>query len=94
MAKHIVDAVAWQEACNGIHCFDCPFMQGAFCKIKQYIESQPEADPTRQRATWIYHNGKSKSRECSSCGVWLNCDMPRNSFCPNCGADMRKEPAP
>lgn len=40
---------------------------------------------------WIKHE-KSKgvfSRECSVCGCWFSWDgMPRNSYCPNCGAKM------
>jgi len=27
-------------------------------------------------------------RECSACKVWLLWNMPRNSYCPNCGAKM------
>ncbi len=45
----------------------------------------------RPHGEWIYHKGKSESRECSNCGVWLDWFMPRNSFCPNCGSDNRKE---
>lgn len=42
---------------------------------------------------WIKHEHPKGvfSRECSVCNVWLVYDMPRNSFCPNCGADMRRE---
>ena len=45
----------------------------------------------RPQGEWIYHKGFSESRECSVCGVWLDWSLVRNSFCPNCGADMRKE---
>ena len=49
----------------------------------------------REKGEWIRHKSKvantEDSRECSNCHVWLNWDMPRNSFCPNCGADMRGE---
>ena len=44
----------------------------------------------RQKGNWIYHrNVFGVCRECSACKVYLDWDMPRNSFCPNCGADMR-----
>ena len=34
---------------------------------------------------WIMHENL---RECSWCGVFLIKDMPRNSYCPNCGCRM------
>lgn len=37
---------------------------------------------------WILHD---KHRECSRCRVWLPKDMPRNSYCPNCGRKMEGE---
>ncbi len=37
---------------------------------------------------WIMHD---RHRECSECGVWLLKDMPRNSYCPNCGCRMESE---
>ena len=41
---------------------------------------------------WIRHDSKfgegTNHRECSNCGTWFNWDMPRNSYCPNCGAKM------
>jgi len=42
----------------------------------------------RPQGEWIYHKGLSESRECSNCGVWLDWDLVRNSYCPNCGAKM------
>ncbi len=39
---------------------------------------------------WIKHegrNGAKDSIECSACGVWID-DMPRKTFCPNCGSIM------
>lgn len=41
-------------------------------------------------AHWIKHegrNGAKDSIECSACGVWID-DMPRKTFCPNCGSIM------
>lgn len=52
------------------------------------LEQEPKT------AHWIRHetdygNGlKIPHRECSECRVWLEWDLPRNSFCPNCGANM------
>lgn len=43
-----------------------------------------------RKGKWIIHP-ESKSRECSYCRVWLNEFMPRNSYCPNCGANMYDE---
>ena len=48
-----------------------------------------EWETERPTGKWIYHKGLSESRECSVCGVWLDWSLVRNSFCPNCGADMR-----
>lgn len=57
------------------------------------VECFPSADVRENvRGEWIFHKstieGTDDSRECSVCGVWLNWTMPRNSFCPNCGAQM------
>lgn len=47
----------------------------------------------RKVGKWIYHK-KSKStcfkeyRECSCCHCYFKWEMPRNSYCPNCGAEM------
>lgn len=45
---------------------------------------------TRQEKTghWTIHDNH---RECSKCKVWLPKDMPRNSYCPNCGIKMKSE---
>lgn len=65
------------------------------CCIKAAIYSVPTIDaaPVR-RGEWIMIKGDSEIHkhntlfECSKCGVLLTrCQ----SFCPNCGADMRKE---
>lgn len=47
-------------------------------------------------AKWIYHkqnifSGYKEYRECSNCNIWFEWEMPRNSYCPNCGAKMDKE---
>jgi NADH pyrophosphatase NudC (nudix superfamily) len=50
----------------------------------------------RPRGKWIKHEksistGFRHLRECSCCKCYFDWLMPRNSFCPNCGADMRGE---
>lgn len=48
----------------------------------------------RKRGKWIEHECPKNvfSIECSECGCWfLHEHLVRNSFCPNCGADMRGE---
>ena len=64
--------------------------------IEQVVKEQPTADVRENvRGEWIIHKIKNHQfggfRECNQCGVWLFLDMPRNSFCPNCGADMRSQ---
>lgn len=63
-------------------------------KYSQYIECEkeierlPSVQPKSNTGHWIMHDNH---RECSKCGVWLIKDMPRNSYCPNCGARMESE---
>lgn len=58
------------------------------------IDSAPTVEK-RNVGEWIYH-GKSKStcfkeyRECSCCHCYFKWEMPRNSYCPNCGAEMKE----
>ena len=42
---------------------------------------------------WIEHKSYGISYiECSKCSVWFRRDnLPRNSYCPNCGAKMGVE---
>lgn len=89
--KHIVDGLGYQEACNGIKCIDCPFLDNEHnCKIGMYIRSQ-KVYQERLHGEWIgdgFHNC------CSICGQYSPIDgneTPYDSnFCPNCGADMRE----
>lgn len=45
------------------------------------------------RGEWIEHNHNGIAHiECSKCLTWFpRMYLTRNSYCPNCGADMRKE---
>ena len=53
------------------------------------IHELPPVNPQEPKTGhWIMHK---KHRECSECNVYLPKDMPRNSFCPNCGARMESE---
>lgn len=53
---------------------------------KEEAMSRPEGE-------WIIHqNNGIESLECPFCKSWyLHEHLTRNSFCPNCGAKMRKE---
>ena len=48
---------------------------------------------SRPEGEWIIHqNNGIESLECPFCKSWyLHEYLTRNSFCPNCGAKMRKE---
>lgn len=57
---------------------------------KRLLEQEPKI------GHWIEHEksistGFRHLRECSCCKCYFDWLMPRNSFCPNCGADMRGE---
>lgn len=51
----------------------------------EYIMGWAEVRPQPETGHWIIHQDH---RECSKCGVYLLKDMPRNSYCPNCGTRM------
>lgn len=44
-----------------------------------------ELPENKETGHWIMHQDH---RECSKCGIYFLKDMPRNSYCPNCGARM------
>ena len=61
-------------------------------KLKTAIRRLPSADVAPfNHGHWIKHEaiikGVKDSIECSACGVWID-DMPRKTFCPNCGSIM------
>ncbi len=49
---------------------------------------QPKAESQPKTGHWIEHKGTFKPHiECSECGIWfLKADLPRKSYCPNCGS--------
>ena len=59
------------------------------------VREQPTVEE-RKQGEWIEHKqmtvvGSRDYLECSCCKVWFaRWKMPRNSFCPNCGAKMRE----
>ena len=61
--------------------------------IQKWIDEQPTADVVeRKRGEWIDFSMSIKgipTEACGECGEW-SYGMGKN-FCPNCGADMRKE---
>ena len=73
---------------DALNTFSNAFYAGLAAKIKAI----PPADvaPVRH-GHWIKHEaikkGVKDSIECSACGVWID-DMPRKTFCPNCGSIM------
>ena len=58
------------------------------------IEDLPSAQPERKTGRWINHedeDGEHYGDNCSECGEWYVMPFGKSNFCPNCGADMRKE---
>ena len=51
------------------------------------IVNQPSAQPVRLKGQWTDNNA------CPFCGFqpWYERDIHTLSYCPNCGADMRKD---
>lgn len=57
------------------------------------IKALPSVTPIRPKGHWIEHEKSISTafkhlRECSCCKCYFDWMMPRNSFCPNCGARM------
>ena len=50
----------------------------------------PPVAPSRLTGHWIVHDrGDYEFLECDNCQTWFRHDhLIRNSFCPNCGAEM------
>ena len=72
-------------------------------RMNQWFEHLPSAQPERKKGKWI--PGREIAREmcgdavteifyenfnCSVCGYSIQY-IPLSNFCPNCGADMRRE---
>ena len=57
------------------------------------LSNLPAVQPERPTGHWEHNGYHSK---CSACGIWMcdtdwDGDVIPNSFCPNCGADMKGE---
>jgi NADH pyrophosphatase NudC (nudix superfamily) len=55
-----------------------------------------EQEPCDKKGKWVFHEksvstGFKDLRECSYCHCYFRWEMPRNSYCPNCGAKMEVE---
>ena len=78
---------------NGKNCTTCPFWSiDDTCEITEQVKKLPKYEEIRPHGEWIYHkewelDGEC-AFECSKCGMGTDVDY---NFCPNCGADMRKE---
>lgn len=79
------------------HLYDCKsqsegITQAVIVAVESYVEQMPSVRPARRKGKWIttrtfQHDGEFYCDKCK-------CDSPQNErwdFCPNCGADMRKE---
>lgn len=89
-----IDADALKEKIE-IDNFDSPMMNPVMTmtKVLEYIDEAPTIEPDRPHGEWIVDKifGTVKCPKCS-CEIVPN-DMLNGeaNFCPNCGADMRKE---
>ena len=55
--------------------------------VDQLLSALPSAQPERKKGQWTDNNA------CPFCGFqpWYERDIHTLSFCPNCGADLRKD---
>lgn len=99
LSKPIVD-ITQRDLCEDISCTDCPFMQET-CKLMDYV-----AYADRPHGEWVDKEvfnetdddhivDEWQSARCSVCGKYHTTPcmyyFDNFNFCPNCGADMRKE---
>ena len=68
----------------------CQEWRGIYGRCEELINDLPSVT-VRQTGKWIEHEHNGMHYiECSQCRVWfLRYYLVRNSFCPNCGAEMR-----
>lgn len=69
--------------------YDCG-AANAYEHASDLLDDMPTVD--RPHGEWIYHaewhSDGECAFECSKCGMGVDVDF---NFCPNCGADLRKE---
>lgn len=76
----------WNCAITENECEDYENKRNSDCPLVEIEE--------RKEGKWIYHEKSISTafkelRECSCCHCYFRWEMPRNSYCPNCGAEMR-----
>lgn len=56
--------------------------------VTETIIKELEQESQSKTGHWIEHkHGAIEHIECSECGIWfLKADLPRKSYCPNCGS--------
>ena len=57
--------------------------------IIEAIEEAPTIEP--KRGKWVADIEHQYHYRCSNCGILAESECKIWNFCPNCGADMRKE---
>ena len=65
-----------------------------YCEIRNIVNDIPTADVRENvKGEWIIHNSYGREYlECPHCRTYfLHEYLVRNSFCPNCGAEMSQE---
>ena len=97
----IMDLLGIKESCE-----ECAYACGEFCgrrgdfaSVCVAICDAPIIEPERKKGMFIgteydgYADGNPVFCEwkCSECGCVFEDEKPTYNFCPNCGADMRKE---
>jgi len=79
------DAISRQAALDKKELVELEDGQSFYCISPEDVETLPPVTPQPKTGRWIMYE---RLRECSWCGVFLMKDMPRNSYCPNCGTRM------
>lgn len=75
---------------RNINWYDKPYAEGECRGIDEalaIVSNLPSAQPERKKGAWTDDNA------CPFCGFqpWYERDIHTLSYCPNCGADMRKD---
>ena len=73
-------------------CRDCKYLESTLMPCNN-CKDNSEFEPAEERQTgeWIGVNPMVDTLMCSECGENIISADFKSNFCPNCGADMRKE---